>query len=77
MQILSVILQKKTEEFQIDSVKEFEAVLKTHNGSHNIYIYPNTTHGFASRPGDNPNFNKTASDLALKRTLTFLKKSLD
>jgi len=68
---------KEDRGISVDSVKEFEAVLKTHNGNHNIYIYPNTTHGFASRPGDNPNFNKTASDLALKRTLTFLKKSLN
>ena len=68
---------KEDRGISLDNVKEFEAVLKTQKGKHKIYIYPNTTHGFASRPSDNPNFDKIASDLALKRTLTFLEESLN
>ncbi len=59
---------------RIDTVKEFQAKLKTLNGDHEIYIYPNTTHGFASREGQNPNFKKREADLAWKRTLEFLEK---
>lgn len=61
---------------KIDTVKEFQAKLKTTNGIHEIYIYPNTTHGFASRPGTNPSYNKEAADLAWQRTLVFLNKHL-
>jgi carboxymethylenebutenolidase len=60
----------------IDSVKEFQAKLKTLNGDHEIYIYPNTTHGFASRPGNNPQYNEEAAKLAWERTLAFLQKHL-
>ena len=61
----------------IDNVKEFQAKLKTHNGDHEIYIYPNTMHGFASRPGENSIYNKKASDKAWKRTIRFLNKTLN
>jgi carboxymethylenebutenolidase len=60
----------------IDNVREFQAKLKTTQGHHEIYIYPNTTHGFASRPGDNPQYNAEAAELAWKRTIAFLKKNL-
>ena len=61
---------------RIDSVREFQAKLKTLRGDHEIYIYPNTTHGFASRPGSNPRYDQGAADLARERTLAFLKKRL-
>ena len=61
----------------IDNVKEFQAKLKTHKGYHEIYIYPNTMHGFASRPGENSIYNKNASDKAWKRTISFLDKTLN
>ena len=59
---------------RIDNVKEFQAKLKTLNGDHEIYIYPNTSHGFASRKGNNPIYNEAAAELAWKRTLEFLEK---
>jgi carboxymethylenebutenolidase len=61
----------------LDNVKEFQAKLKTQSGGHEIYIYPNTTHGFASREGANPRFNKDAADLAWGRTIAFLGRALD
>jgi len=61
----------------VESVKEFQAVLKTQKGDHEIYIYPNTTHGFASRPGQNNNYVEEASELAWERTLTFLSRALN
>jgi len=60
----------------IDNVKAFQAKLKTTNGEHEIYIYPNTTHGFASRPADNPNYAAAAAQTAWQRTLDFLNKHL-
>ncbi len=60
----------------IDNVKEFQARLKTLSGDHEIYIYPNTSHGFASRKGSNPEYNEQAADLAWQRTLEFLQKHL-
>jgi carboxymethylenebutenolidase len=59
---------------RVDTVKEFQAKLKTLGGDHEIYIYPNTTHGFASRKGANPEYNEQAAELAWQRTLAFLKK---
>lgn len=59
---------------RIDNVKEFQAKLKTLNGDHEIYIYPNTSHGFASRKGDNPIYDEEAAELAWKRTKEFLDK---
>jgi carboxymethylenebutenolidase len=59
---------------RVDNVKEFQAKLKTLSGDHEVYIYPNTTHGFASRKGANPDYNEQAAELAWQRTLAFLKK---
>ena len=59
---------------RVDNVKEFQAKLKTLSGDHEVYIYPNTTHGFASRKGTNPDYNEQAAELAWQRTLAFLKK---
>jgi carboxymethylenebutenolidase len=59
---------------RVDSVREFQVKLKTLNGDHEIYIYPNAGHGFANPGGSN--YKKEAADLAWKRTLTFLKKYL-
>lgn len=67
---------EKDRGISIDNVNEFQAKLKTLNGDHEIYIYPNTTHGFASRPGENPNYVEDAARLADERTLIFLKKAL-
>ncbi|BBM89554.1 carboxymethylenebutenolidase [Spirochaetota bacterium] len=61
---------------KIDSVREFQVKLKTLNGNHEVYIYPNTTHGFASRKGNNPVYKKDAAELAMQRTLAFLKRQL-
>ncbi|REJ65496.1 MAG: hypothetical protein DWQ31_17845 [Planctomycetota bacterium] len=61
---------------KVDNVREFQAKLKTQSGDHEIYIYPNTTHGFASREGDNPGYDKEAAELAWERTLAFLKEHL-
>ncbi len=67
---------EKDRAIRVDNVKEFQAKLKTLGGHHEIYIYPNTTHGFASRPGENPNYAKQAAEQAWQRTLAFLKKYL-
>ena len=61
---------------RIDNVKEFQAKLKTAAGDHEVYIYPNTTHGFASRKGANPNYAAEAAELADRRTVEFLKKRM-
>ncbi|GAB4174872.1 MAG: dienelactone hydrolase family protein [Calditrichia bacterium] len=67
---------EKDRAIKIDDVIQFQAKLKTLSGDHEIYIYPNTTHGFASRPNSNPNYNKKAAEAAWARTLKFLKKHL-
>jgi len=58
----------------IDSVREFQATLKTLHGDHEIYIYPNAGHAFAN--SDSANYNAEAAELVWKRTLAFLKKHL-
>lgn len=65
---------EKDRGIKVDNVKEFQAKLNTLSGEHEIYIYPNTGHGFANP--DNSIYDKKASELAGKRTLDFLKKSL-
>ncbi len=67
---------EKDRAIRVDNVREFQAKLKTLGGHHEIYIYPNTTHGFASRPGENPNYVEEAAKQAWERTLAFLKKYL-
>ena len=59
---------------KVDNVKEFQATLKTHNGNHEVYIYPNAGHAFANDGG--ANYNKEAADLAWERTNDFLKRYL-
>lgn len=61
---------------RVDNVKEFQATLKTLNGDHEIYIYPHTTHGFASRSQSNPAYNEEAAQLAWERTTEFLQRVL-
>ena len=61
---------------RVDQVNAFGAKLKTLEGHHEIYIYPNTSHGFASRPDSNRNYAKDAAETAWKRTMAFLKKYL-
>lgn len=61
---------------RVDNVKEFQATLKTLSGEHEIYIYPNTQHGFASRPGENPRYDEEAAELAWQRTNAFLDRVL-
>jgi carboxymethylenebutenolidase len=59
---------------KLTDVKQFQAILKTLSGDHEIYIYPNAGHGFAN--SDNPNYVKESADSAWKRTVEFLKKNL-
>jgi len=59
---------------KVDTVREFQAVLKTLNGDHEVYIYPNAGHAFANEGGSR--YNKDAADLAWKRTNRFLAESL-
>jgi carboxymethylenebutenolidase len=54
----------------VDSVREFQATLRTLNGNHEVYIYPNAGHAFANR--DSQNYNAEAAELAWERTLAFL-----
>jgi carboxymethylenebutenolidase len=58
----------------VDSVREFQATLKTLNGNHEVYIYQNAGHAFAN--SDSPNYNEEAAERTLTRTLTFLEKHL-
>jgi carboxymethylenebutenolidase len=67
---------EKDRAIKVDNVKEFQANLKTTAGEHEIYIYANTTHGFASRKSKNPKYDAKSAELARKRTLAFLKKHL-
>jgi carboxymethylenebutenolidase len=68
---------EKDASIKVDTVNEFQAKLKTANGDHEVYIYPNVGHGFANeRGGTNVAYNKEAADLAWQRTLAFLKKTL-
>ncbi|MGK0291459.1 MAG: carboxymethylenebutenolidase, partial [bacterium] len=59
---------------KIDNVKEFQVKLKKLNSNHEVYIYPNTGHAFASAKGSR--YNKEAANTAWKRTITFLNKYL-
>ena len=59
---------------KVDNVREFQATLKTHNGNHEVYIYPNAGHAFANEGGSR--YNKEAADLAWQRTTDFLKRYL-
>ena len=59
---------------KVDDVKEFQATLKTLSGEHQIFIYPNSGHGFANE--DSPSYVKESAELAWERTLEFLDKEL-
>ena len=59
---------------KVDDVKEFHVKLKTLNGDHEVYIYPNAGHAFDN--SGNPSFNQEASDLAWERTVAFLREYL-
>lgn len=65
---------KEDRSVSVDSVREFQATLRTLNGNHEIYIYPNAGHAFAN--SDSQNYNAEAAELAWERTLTFLNKHL-
>ena len=67
---------EKDRVIEIESVKEFQVKLKSLKGDHHIYIYPNTTHGFASRKEANPNYAEAEAALAWRQTLAFLKTNL-
>lgn len=68
---------EKDASIAVDNVREFQAALKTTNGMHEIYIYPNVGHSFANfRGGDNIAYNEEASQLAWTRTVTFLNNVL-
>lgn len=55
----------------VDDVRTFQATLSTTNGDHEIYIYPNSGHGFANE--DNAAaYNPEAARVAWERTLAFL-----
>lgn len=58
----------------VDDVNAFQAKLKTLSGDHQVFIYPNTQHGFANPR--NSIHNAAASDTAFQRTLTFLEEYL-
>ncbi len=60
---------------KVDDVKEFQAKLKTANGEHEVYIYPNAGHGFANA-NNTEAYNPEAAELAWTRTLEFLRKTL-
>ena len=65
---------EKDRGIKLDNVKEFQVKLKTISGDHEVYIYPNTGHGFANPK--NPVYDKEAADLAQQRTLEFLEENL-
>lgn len=65
---------EKDTSIKLDDVKQFQATLKTLSGNHEVYIYPNSGHGFANN--ENPNYNEESSNLAWTRTIDFLKKNL-
>ncbi len=59
----------------IDDVEQFQAKLKTLNGDHAVYIYPNAGHAFANEDNDEA-YNEQAAELAWRRTLDFLSSEL-
>lgn len=55
---------------KVDNVREFQAMLKTLNGNHAVYIYPNAGHAFANE--DSSRYNQDAAEKAWMRTNRFL-----
>jgi carboxymethylenebutenolidase len=60
---------------KVDDVKQFEAKLKTLEGDHTVFIYPNAGHAFANEDNKDA-YNSEAAELAWKRTIEFLAKEL-
>ena len=68
---------EKDRVIKVDDVRQFQARLKTASGDHEIYIYPNTGHGFANNvSGYGKRYNAQAAATAHERTLAFLKEHL-
>ncbi|EKE29109.1 MAG: hypothetical protein ACD_2C00228G0007 [uncultured bacterium (gcode 4)] len=65
---------EKDMSISIDSAREFQAKLETLSWDHAVYIYPNVGHGFANNPETED--EKDAANLAMQRTLDFLKSNL-
>ena|GEM_PF-310904 len=59
----------------VDDVKQFEAKLKTLEGEHAVFIYPNAGHAFANEDNEEA-YNEEAAQLAWQRTLDFLSREL-
>ncbi len=58
----------------VDDVHEFQATLQTHNGLHDVYIYPNAGSGFANPAS--AGYDKKTAKVAWERTVNFLTTSL-
>jgi carboxymethylenebutenolidase len=58
----------------VETVKEFETVLKSLNKSVEIHVYDEAGHAFANPSGNR--YNAIAAEDAWKRTITFLNQSL-
>lgn len=56
---------------KVSDVKTLQATLKTLSGDHEIFIYPNTSHGFAN-PHNKGAYDEDASAAAWRRTIDFL-----
>ena len=65
---------EKDRSIRVDSVRVFQVKLKTLNGKHEVYIYPNAGHGFANPK--NRRHNKEGAEKAWERTMEFLKRHL-
>jgi len=71
-----LLLQYAGQDERINSgIPAFEAALKQHGKSYELYLYDGAQHAFNN--DTNPaRYNKAAADLAWGRTITFLKKQL-
>ncbi len=56
-------------------IPDYEAALKANGKTYEIFVYPNTNHGFNNDTTE-ARYNKQAADLAWGRTVTFFKKYL-
>lgn len=66
---------EEDQSISVNSVREFEASLRTHNGIHEVSIYPNVGHGFANEENGDA-YDPAAAELAWTRTLDFLQRAL-
>lgn len=57
-----------------DGWPDYEAALKAHGKTYTAHIYPNVNHGFHN--DTTPRYDKTAAELAWRRTITFFKQTL-